>query len=147
MTDIHQITIALVTADVAGAATQGRIYLGIAGREFLLANSDRIARNGDNQFVLGEGGNVVNAYYNDPRRPQLDTEDLDLYPVYIRLRAEGNDPAWCLEQVCVAVDPRGPVRHQFSNPRLGGMHTDEARIWLGDDYGTRLHLRRGGLGT
>ncbi|WP_241844965.1 hypothetical protein [Streptomyces silvensis] len=147
MTDITQITIALVTADVAGAATQGRIYLGLAGREFLLANTDRIARNGDNQFVLGEGGNVANADHNDPRRPQLDTADLDRYPAYIRLRDEGGDPGWCLEQVCVAVNPRGAVRHQFSNPRLEGMHTDGARIWLSDDCGTRLHLRRGGLGS
>ncbi|MEU4032437.1 hypothetical protein [Streptomyces anulatus] len=87
------------------------------------------------------GANVSNAQYVDPRFPQLDTDDLDRYPAYIRLQPEGTEPAWCLERVQVTVNPESQFKHRFENPRL----IDEGegkRIWLDASYGTTLHLKR-----
>ncbi|WP_018386776.1 hypothetical protein [Wenjunlia vitaminophila] len=49
---------------------------------------------------------------NDPRFPQLDTDDLDRYPVYLRYEQPDNkrDEIWCLERVTATVNPGGDYR-------------------------------------
>jgi hypothetical protein len=97
MSDIIRIRAKIETAHVDGAGTDAWVYLGIAGREFCLCPVD----GGDYEqgsktcFVLGvENTNsdpdssftdvrVKDDEWNDPRKPQLITEDLD-YPAYIR---------------------------------------------------------------
>ncbi|MEU8540801.1 hypothetical protein AB0C52_12590 [Streptomyces sp. NPDC048717] len=147
MANISQIVAVLKTADVANADTQGRVYLGIAGREFLLAVAAGHQRGSSTRYVLGEGHNIDNTQYNDPRKPQLDTDDLDRYSVYIRFEPVGPEPAWAMDQAYVAVNPRGKVRHQFSNPRLEAKGTADDVLWLGDDYGKQVQLKRAELGV
>ncbi|MFG3510643.1 hypothetical protein ACGF5F_34675 [Streptomyces sp. NPDC047821] len=106
MADTTQILVRIATADIADAETDGWVFLCIAGREFALdtgtdQESDRV---GKDLFILGAeetsedhgnftAGRPSNARYVDPRKPQLDTDDLDLYPVYIRFAPYGSDPA------------------------------------------------------
>ncbi|GAA4888609.1 hypothetical protein ACFPM3_18620 [Streptomyces coeruleoprunus] len=144
MAKINRIEAHIRTADVSHAGTQGWVYLGIAGREFVLdaAGTSSGTRTGDNwTFVLGEDANVENAAYNDPRRPQLYTDNLDRYPVYLRFEPIGPDPAWCLERVVVDVNPDTDHPQTFDNPDLADFGEDR-RLWLGQEYGKCLFLKR-----
>lgn len=144
MADITQIEAHVRTADLPRAGTYGWVYLGIAGREFLLSadGTDGGTERGDNwTFVLGEDSNVENPCHNDPRRPQLDTDDLDRYPTYLRLEPAGHHPAWCLERVWIIVNPHADAPHTFDNPVLAE-YGEHRRLWLAQEYGKQLHLRR-----
>ncbi|MER5297434.1 hypothetical protein ABT382_36295 [Streptomyces pharetrae] len=144
MADITQIKAYVYTADEAHASAEGNVYLGIAGREFLLRKQgqDTTHQQGEKYtYVLGQDSNVADARYNDPTTPPLDTDDLDHYPVYLRLEPSGLEPAWCLEWVDVTVNPDTKVPHVFANPRLKG--TDpKHRLWLDTSHGTTLYLKR-----
>ncbi|WP_031073119.1 hypothetical protein [Streptomyces sp. NRRL S-118] len=142
MADITKISAYLYTADVPAADTDGIVYLGIAGREFNLdSDSDDFERGAQFTYVLGEGSNVKNSEYNDPRKPQLDTDDLDRYPAYIRFVSAGQYPGWCLERVTVTVNPDSTTPHRFDNPRLIGLGENH-RIWLYNEGGNQLYLKR-----
>ncbi|MFC8006852.1 hypothetical protein ACFUCH_12060 [Streptomyces olivaceus] len=144
MPDITKIQVYLATADVAYASAEGRVYLGIAGREFALRKqgSDTKHQQGEQHtYTLGKDADVAQAQYNDPAQPTLDTDDLDRYPVYIRFVPSGEQPAWCLEWVDVTVNPQAKIKHYFANPRLDGTD-DKHRIWLDTEYGTVVHLKR-----
>ncbi|MBX9399367.1 hypothetical protein K4749_38915 [Streptomyces sp. TRM72054] len=140
MSAITKITAEVTTADVAHAGTDGWVYLGIAGREFVLtiASINNFEQGRSDTYVFGLDANVQNADYNDPRTPQLDTDDLDRYPVYLRFEPEGTNPAWCLERVTVTVNPGSETSHRFDNPRLVGA----PRIWLDQAYGKQVGLKR-----
>ncbi|MGW8989810.1 hypothetical protein ACWGRF_07765 [Streptomyces zhihengii] len=87
MAPITQIRAHVETADVGGAGSDSWIYLGVGGREFLLDLQGRsdTGRAADDTYYFGEGTNADNAEYNDPRKPQLDTDDLAHFPVYLRM--------------------------------------------------------------
>ncbi|MFG1808153.1 hypothetical protein [Streptomyces sp. NPDC049040] len=141
MTDITKIVATVVTADATDARpANGRAYLGIAGREFVLAGSDDdFEPAATDIFTFGEDGDVLAPDVNDPRRPQLDTADLDRHPVYIRFT--GSD-GWCLERAWATVNP-GIGEHKFGNPYPVSTG-DSRRIWLRDDCGQHVHLVRTG---
>ncbi|MFH8470930.1 hypothetical protein [Streptomyces sp. NPDC017991] len=84
---------------------------------------------------------VVEGEYNDPRKPQLDTEDLSLYPAYLRVEDAGSNPALCLERVRVSVHASDGSVHKFDNLRLDTV-ADSRRIWLQQKYGKQLYLHR-----
>ncbi|MFH8796979.1 hypothetical protein [Streptomyces sp. NPDC017941] len=151
MTAIKQINVLLQTADIEGAGTDELIYLGIAGREFLLnlpKDETDTDRNKSTRYVLGEKANVARPEDNDPRMPQLDTDDLDRFPVYVRLSPlppRGNQPQqetdWVAERVTVTVNPGTNAPHYFDQPHLINDAADR-RIKLGERSGTILHLKR-----
>ncbi|MBT2445003.1 hypothetical protein J7E93_33910 [Streptomyces sp. ISL-36] len=142
MADITKISAYIYTADVANADTDATVYLCIGGREFNLdTDSDDFEVGAQYTYVLGEGANVKNAAYNDPRKPQLDTDDLDRYPVYIRFVSAGTDPAWYLERAIVTVNPDSATPHRFDNPRMVGTGENH-RIWLWKEGGEKLYLKR-----
>ncbi|WP_086842999.1 hypothetical protein [Streptomyces coeruleofuscus] len=154
MADITQIRAKIEVANLTGAGSDDWVYLGIAGREFVLdsGNADDFDTDTKKVFVLGEQheddteGNftvvpVVDGEYNDPRKPQLDTEDLGLYPAYLRVEDAGNNAALCLERVRVTVHAADGSVHRFDNLRLDTV-ADNRRIWLHQKYGKQLYLRR-----
>ncbi|QKW09257.1 hypothetical protein HUT18_25615 [Streptomyces sp. NA04227] len=142
MAAITKIDAYVYTADVANAGTNGWVYLGIAGREFHLDSTEDDFEQGKVfTYTLGDGANVKDPAYNDPRSPQLDTDDLDRYPAYLRFEPAGSDPAWCLERVIVTVNPGSQTPHRFDNPRLVGS-SDNQRIWLDQQYGKQVGLKR-----
>jgi hypothetical protein len=78
---------------------------------------------------------VLNAGDNDPRTPvQIDTNDLDRFPRYLRMEPEGTNPDWLLEEVSVTVNPGQASQRTFT--KLGG----SARAKLGDKAGKVLYL-------
>ncbi|GGR41550.1 hypothetical protein [Streptomyces roseolus] len=140
MSDITKIVGKIWTADIADATRVGTssAYLGIAGREFVLDTPGSDLQQGQYQeFVFGQDANVSEAEYNDPRKPQLTSADLDRYPACIRYA--GTD-GWCLERATVVATADGK-EHVFDNLDLQGV-ADNRRIWLRNDYGTALYLRR-----
>ncbi|MER7057894.1 hypothetical protein [Streptomyces sp. NPDC000351] len=155
MSDITQIRARIETANVGGADTTSWIYLGIAGREFCLdsGSGSDYAQGAKTCFILGEDGSsqndggesgftdvtVRNAEYNDPRKPQLDTEDLNISPAYIRFAGSGSVQYWCLERAKVTVRSDTGEEFHFDNLRLRGTQ-ENRRIWLHTEYGERLSL-------
>ncbi|WP_093804239.1 hypothetical protein [Streptomyces sp. Wb2n-11] len=143
MADIDGIEIEVLTGDEPDAGTDALVYLGIAGREFLLDNYDEDDfRRGDrNTFRLGRGSTVTHPSTNDPSSPQLTLDDVDRHPVYLRLNAQIPRDAWLLDNVWVTVRADGPdVR--YGRSMLDGSGSDHT-IWLGIRDGCVLHLERG----
>ncbi|MFC9506184.1 hypothetical protein [Streptomyces sp. NPDC057002] len=152
MADIKQIRATVHTSSEGGSETYSWIYLGIGGREFALTTGD----NGDFEkgaktcFIMGEENTedadirvapVQKAEYNDPRKPQLLDEDLDLYPAYIRMDTSGSVSYWCVDKAEVHIKTSDGRTHHFGAPRLQGSG-EKGRIWLHTQYGTRLGLVR-----
>jgi len=136
MTDINVIQARLVTGNRAAAGTDGRVYIGAAGREFRIdAAGNDFERGANRTYILGQGSGVRNAGSNDPRNPQLDTEDLDKYPVYLRFEPSGGGPDWNVERVQVTVNP-GRDEVNFDNLRLSGAPD----VWLGTNHGKAIYL-------
>ncbi|MET9822623.1 MULTISPECIES: hypothetical protein [unclassified Streptomyces] len=71
-------------------------------------------------YRLRQDGDVAQAHYNDPAQPQLDTDDLDRHPVYIRFAPSGDQPAWCLE--C-----RTPLPHPLAENPAGHLPNSATR--------------------
>ena len=128
MAKINQISARIKTANRGQAAgTNGRVYLGIGGREFnlnLLGGPD-FEPGMDQTFILGEGANIGPAPAdNDPRSPQLVTEALDKYPTYVRFEPNAEDDRWAVEQINVTVN-------SGSAPSFSALGQG-SYIWLGN---------------
>lgn len=93
-------------------------------------------RNSTKKYTFGTGSNVLNPQENDPSKPHLDAEDLDMFPVYLRFEPSGDSPDWNVEEVTVIVNP-GPSEIKYY--RLRG----NSRIWLGQHSGKMLYLKKG----
>lgn len=138
MAPIKSILAVVTTGDRTFAETDGEVFLGICGREFNLdtAANDFQQADLDKGFILGEGSNVLFPELNDPRSPQLDTNDLSAFPKYIRFEpgAELAGKGWNLERVTVTVNPGSFV---FDNLALKGT----PNIWLGQNCGKFFYLK------
>lgn len=138
MVNIRRIDLRLYTSKKSGAGTDGDVFLGIAGREFSIDSSSNDFEQGkDRTYTLGVAPNILHASRNNPRSPQLKTEDLAEYPVYIRFEPKGSGPNWSLEWVSVTVNP-GASEIKYQNPPLRG----SPDIWLGQNYGKMVYLKR-----
>ena len=136
MVNIRRIDLRLYTANRSKAGTDGEVYLGMAGREFNIdSTGNDFERGSDRIYTLGVGANIKRPDNNDPRKPQLKTEDLAKYPVYLRFEPKGSGPNWNLEWLSATVNP-GPSQIKYENPPLRG----SPDIWLGDNYGKIVYL-------
>lgn len=140
MAAITQLTARVVTGNRPGAGTDGTIYLGICGREFHLDSAvDDFETGSDRTYIMGvgagEGSTINHVNQNDPRSPQLDTQDLNHFPVYIRIEPQNDGGSnWNLELVIVTVNP-GPGQVVFT-ALGGGRH-----LWMGTHFGKVCHLK------
>lgn len=49
--------------------------------------------------------NLINSKINDPRAfPPLDSEDVSLYPVYLRFEPVGRYDHWCLQYISISAE-------------------------------------------
>ncbi len=131
---LNKIKAEITTGRDRGAGTDGHVYLGLAGREYLCDTSSDDFENGKTgTYVFGDDANVQRPHDNDPRKPPLQVGDVDLFPAYIRFYQGGNS-AWLLADAKVwiddEVDPRF-VTDISNNP-----------IWLGDASGCIYYLRK-----
>ncbi|TCJ89954.1 hypothetical protein [Nocardia alba] len=170
MTQISGFECRIVTSDVDGAGTNGRVYLGLAGREFgVNSRLDDFERGSDLSYVFGlapvkqldqgiQWENRIRAWDkyvfgsiaehgNDPRVGfTLDTTNLSQSPVYIRFETAGSNPSWNLADVWVLVYT-GTDRDytlqgdHFTVAALFRKPEGLKNLWLGDNYGKMLFLR------
>jgi hypothetical protein len=116
MARISGILCEMITSDFSGAGTDGNIYLGICGREFHLDSTrDDFERGSFRDYILGDPpidlGNpppdhvhVRDADKNDPRSGcPLDTDSLDITPVYIRFEPQNSGDNWNMNFAAVLV--------------------------------------------
>lgn len=147
MAHITGILCQVITGNVDGAGTDGRVYLGLGGREFRLdSTADDFERGSWREYVLGRGPvepnlpspqvRVNNRDENDPRTHfPLDTANLNRSPVYIRFEPEGSGPNWNLAFAAALVyTGEGQFFAAFIPP------PEFQDLWLGDPYGKVLYL-------
>lgn len=135
MAQIERINVQMRTVDRNRAGTDGDVYFGICGREFYLDTSrDDFERASDFTYILGENGNLNNNRDNNPRRPQLFTENLVRFPIYIRFSPESRTDNWNLESALVTVNPDSEQQVQYQV--LGGGDN----LWLGVHSGLFVYL-------
>jgi hypothetical protein len=130
---IRRIDVRIKTARGGSPGSDGRFYISIGGREFRLniPGTDDFEDGMDQIFTLGEGSNVGNAEYNDPRdNPRLFMEDLKKYPKYIRFEPENDSDDWHLGGINVTINP-GDGQWVYS--ALNGSIDDgnQFNVWLG----------------
>lgn len=135
MSPINTISVNLHTGNVDGAGTDGDIYVGICGREFYIdSNSNDFERNASKVYHLGSGSNILHASTNDPRKPQVYSEEIDRFPVYIRFNPKNRDDRWNLAYMDIQINGQ-LVFQSLQLEREGG-------IWLGIRSGLFYYPRK-----
>jgi hypothetical protein len=146
MAKVTGILCQVLTGNINNAGTDGRVYLGIGGREFRMdSTKDDYERGSLREYIMGQGPvqplpapqiQVNNPTENDPRVGlHLDTADFDDTPVYIRFEPEGDSPNWNLKFVAALV-----FIPQFAIAFLPPEDFDN--LWFGDPFGKILYLTR-----
>lgn len=138
MAQINSIQLHIQTGNLSGAGTDGDIYLGLGGREFAVdTTKDDFERAAARVYTLGEGADIRNAAENDPRDPQLFTERVADFPVYIRFQPRSRDDNWQLQRA----DVRFNESLHIDWDTVGFIVNDpEKGIWLGVRSGLVVHL-------
>jgi hypothetical protein len=149
---ITSIEVRIKTGDDPDAGNDdGSVYLGLCGREFHIdsAIDGDFEPNNDRRYLLGIAPNplptnwvmVSNSEENDPRNPQLNTSDLDRFPVYLRF--EPRDGHWQLDRVQVKVNREAPSEVNYDRLVLEDSGSSQKRtLWLGHDTGKQVYLTR-----
>ncbi|HXF05574.1 MAG TPA: PLAT/LH2 domain-containing protein [Blastocatellia bacterium] len=139
---ITTIQVRIVTGNRPAAGTDDPVFLGLGGREFRIQDQNLafndFASGSEHTYTFGAASSVSPATLNDPRDPQLTTDDLFAFPVYIRKNedtASQSVSSWNVEEVTVTVNPG---RNQIVYSALEG----PANIWLTNDAGLILYLKR-----
>ena len=140
MTAIRSIRLGIATGDIrgqGGEGTDGDLYLGLGGREFYIDSTENdFEPKKPRVYVFGEGANVLEAEYNDPRHPPLDTEVALSNPVYLRFVPKGRDDNWLLDDAQVALNGEF-----FPRWNIDLIHPDsEEGIWLGTRRGLIVQM-------
>ena len=146
MAKITGILCQVVTGNISGAGTDGRVFLGICGREFRLDSSaDDFERGSLREYVMGRGPiepppppqvRVRSPQENDPRVGfPLDTVNLSKSPVYIRFEPESAGDNWNVRFAAALVFINvGQFSAAFFPPQ------DFDNLWMGRRSGEALHL-------
>lgn len=138
---IERIAVDIVTGFARGAGTAGLVFLGLGGREFRLdiAEHDDFEEGDEVTYEFGADSNVRHPDRNDPRTGcPITFEDVDAFPVYIRLEPRAADDDWHV--VSVRVRAAG---HDGETRRWSALDGSSDALWLGRQSGAILHLRRG----
>lgn len=103
MPPVKSIQLDLQTADTPRAGCDGHVYLGVCGREFKVNTpKDDFERDASDEVVFGENNNVENSEVNDPRAPQLFTEQAEQFPMYLRFDPKNSGGEWILQRAQLA---------------------------------------------
>jgi hypothetical protein len=137
---ITKLDVTIRTADVVGAGTNGRVYLGIGGREFRLDKVGNQFDKGDvDTFTIGNGSNIenphdVNNINNSSNSYELTTYHLNNFPRYIRFEPQDNDDNWNIELVELKITDSENTVYVFRALEGSG------NVWLGNRSGLFLGL-------
>lgn len=141
MNPIRFMQLTITTADVDNAGTDADVFLGLHGREFYVDSNDDtegFEQGSVKTYRYGKTPNVFNASENDPRDPQLDTDQLLFFPVYLRIVPVGSSPAWKLQFAEVTFN--GDPAPKFETTLLDRDDT-KSGIWLGRTSGVVAYFR------
>jgi hypothetical protein len=128
------------TGQKPGHSTDGWIFLGIGGREFLLDTSGDDFQGGHETFNLGVHSNVLNGGSNDPRvgKP-LTLENIHEFPRYIRFEGNDKNDNWNLDRAAVAIFTEGNDSDQ-STPAAFCTTPEMSGFWLGRRTGNIVYM-------
>src|ERR1051326_6431021 len=147
MANVKTIYVRVVTKDIENAGTDGDIYVGIGGTVFHLDSKgdyNDFERGDDRTYILGElpsmppdnSTAIQNPTANDPQQPYaLKTENLNDYPVYIRLDEARFDSYWALDFVEIRVNP------DDDNIVFNALEDEKEYLWFGWNWGFTLYLQ------
>jgi len=147
LTHVGKIIVRLITGDIEDASTNGRVYLGLGGREFRLDKpGNQFQRANVDNFIIGDGSNIENPdnvntlpALGNNNSPRVEFEDLANYPTYIRFEPRNKNDNWNIEDVNVEVI-------QYNDSPLGSTVNKktfvdlEGNVWLGVRSGLFLYL-------
>ena len=136
---IQKISVDITTTFAKGASTKGAVFLGLGGREFRLDIGDHpdFEEGDDVTYVFGDESNVMFPDRNDPRTGMpLALEDALGHPVYVRLEPHRTADDWELASIRVRVTASEGAAE------FAALQGPTDRIWLGQQSGTILSLRR-----
>lgn len=158
--NIKQIQLRLWTSNLEGSSTSGRVYLGIAGREFAVKSAnnsgqDFVFHPDGKEFVFGDDADnkdhnhpkstVARPEDNDPSRPMpCQVAEIPHLPLYLRLVPSGSDDNWHLHRADVNV--RYQPDHSDGRKGIGfGRLADQGgnhggSLWLGTQRGLYLYF-------
>ncbi|MBI3950521.1 MAG: hypothetical protein HY314_08715 [Acidobacteria bacterium] len=138
---VTRIGVGLVTTNRDGAGTDGTVFSGLGGREFNLdfPNIDDREQGAGDTYVFGEGANVSISLDNDPRTLAITMDDVNQFPIYIRMSDAGDFPedSWNLDFVEVTVNP-GPAQLKLSKLGRTG---DGVNLWFTPQTGLIFYLK------
>jgi hypothetical protein len=122
-----------------GSGTDGDVYIGMCGREFMIdSGSNDFEEGSDKTYIFGLGNNINHPHENDPRRLYpINTEDIDVQPAYIRFAPDGRDDEWHLRSATVIVNNGQHKLEAFAQPGGGPPDGD---LWLGTHMGLYCYL-------
>jgi len=104
MAQVTQIEVFVSTGGVSFAGTNGIVYAGIAGREFVLDTiGNDFKPDSSLVYVMGDGTNLKNAGTLDGQN--IDTQDVPNFPAYIRFEPKRGIDKWELTDVRITVNP------------------------------------------
>jgi hypothetical protein len=133
MARVTQIEVFVSTGGVSFAGTNGTVYAGIAGREFVLDTAGNDFKPDSSLvYVMGEGTNLKNG--GTLSGQNIDTVDVPNFPAYIRFEPRRGIDKWELKDVRMTVNP-GPEQIGFIAP----VDTPD-KVMLGDDCGKYVFL-------
>ena len=137
MAKIDTIELHLETGEKSGAGTDGDVYLGLCGREFYIdTEKDDFEAGSGRVYILGDGANILHPDLNDPREHGLFTQNVALFPVYIRFQPKSRDDRWLLDRADVRFN--GSIHIDWDTSPyipIGG-----PGLWLGVHAGLCAHL-------
>ena len=140
MVTIQKIVFRIRTADIEDAGTDGEVYVGFCGREFHIGTSyEDFERGAERTYSAGKSVDADEVHVNNPKLndpsvfPPLESEDVSLYPVYVRFEPVGRYDHWCLQYISVTA---GGVKYEALEPEEDNtIHT-----FLGYKSGKTLYL-------
>jgi hypothetical protein len=133
MARVTQIEVFVHTGGLSFAGTNGSVYAGVAGREFVLnTTGNDFAPESSFVYVMGEGTNLKKG--GKLAGQNIDSTDVPNFPAYIRFEPKRGIDKWELKEVRVTVNP-GPEQIKFVAPV-----PTPAIILLGDDCGKYIFL-------
>jgi hypothetical protein len=126
--------------------TNGRVYAGVAGREFRLDKSffNDFRPNREVTYSFGPGENVANDDLNDPNQPAINFSRVSQLPAYLRFEPNTNLDELSIDSARITVDPQSSsqstidFRGFFLND--AGAAVNELRLSM--DTGLFCYLRR-----
>lgn len=131
----NKIRVLIKTADVENAGTNGKVYIGVAGREYHLDTDphDNFEQDSLDLFIIGMDSNLSREDY------QITDEGITYmssFPVYVRLEPSGGNADWAVEFVAVESMGTQGWGHDMRNH-----DGDIAYSWLGREHGLYIYLR------